>query len=89
LNHSNRNQEAVAQRLNQVVGGPAKPWGVVLMALVVIFVLSGCGADGADGKASIAYTWLYGPIVFDTNDPAFQGQEYIYNGEFKETRSGS
>lgn len=59
-----------------------------LLGIALLGTLTGCGGDGQDGKGYIAYTWLYGPISFYTEDPAFETQSYIYNGEFRESRPG-
>jgi hypothetical protein len=60
-----------------------------LLGMLLTAGLTGCGADGEDGKGYIAYTWAVGPISFYTEDPAFAGQSTIYNGEFRESRPGT
>ncbi len=63
--------------------------GIIILAVVVITAAAmGCGQPGADGDAYIAYSWAVGPITIATNDPAFAGQSYIYNGEFRQTSPG-
>ncbi|MFW5695051.1 MAG: hypothetical protein ACOCYB_07775 [Alkalispirochaeta sp.] len=47
-----------------------------------VLLLAGCGADGSDGDSFIAYSWVSGPITFYTEDPAFEGQEAIYNESY-------
>ena len=59
-----------------------------LLGILLTAGLTGCGGDGSDGKGYIAYSWLYGPITFNSNDPAFEEQTYIYNGDFQESRPG-
>ncbi|MFP4409734.1 MAG: hypothetical protein ACLFPW_14525 [Spirochaetaceae bacterium] len=60
-----------------------------LIGVALLGTVTGCGGDGSDGKAHIAYTWLYGPISFYTEDPAFETQTHIYNGEFRQSRAGT
>ncbi len=62
---------------------------ITLLALAVfVAAVTGCGRPGADGDAYIAYSWVVGPITIATNDPAFAGASYIYNGEFLRTSPG-
>ncbi|MFP4432680.1 MAG: hypothetical protein ACLFPV_15625 [Spirochaetaceae bacterium] len=61
---------------------------IILAALIIAAAVVGCGQPGADGDAYIAYSWAVGPITIDTNDPAFAGASYIYNGEFRQTSPG-
>ncbi len=53
-------------------------------ALIVggVLLLAGCGANGEDGDSFIAYSWVSGPITFYTEDPAFEGQDAIYNESY-------
>jgi hypothetical protein len=76
-------QKRIARR-----GGPLLTALTGILGILLTTTLVGCGGDGSDGKAYIAYTWLYGPISFYTEDPAFETETYIYNGEFRETRPG-
>lgn len=54
---------------------------IILAALTITAAVVGCGQPGADGDAYIAYSWAVEPITIATNDPAFAGASYIYNGE--------
>lgn len=47
------------------------------------------GEDGEDGQAFIAYSWAVGPIMFYTEDPAYEDREYISNGVYEETVPGT
>jgi hypothetical protein len=63
--------------------------GIIILAVAVVTAaVAGCGQPGADGDAYIAYSWAVGPITIATNDPAFAGASYIYNGEFRQTSPG-
>ncbi len=61
---------------------------VIIAVAFIAAALTGCGQPGADGDAYIAYSWAVGPITIATNDPAFAGASYIYNGEFRRTSPG-
>jgi hypothetical protein len=65
----------------------------ILLLLLTAGVFVSCdsfmGEDGKDGQAFIAYSWAVGPIMFYTEDPAFEDREYISNGVYEETEPGT
>lgn len=60
----------------------------IIAVVVTVAAVVGCGQPGADGDAYIAYSWAVGPITIASNDPAFAGASYVYNGEFLKTSPG-
>lgn len=67
--------------------------GKVFLAIAIVTMFSSCdlfmGQDGQDGEAYIAYSWVVGPILFRTNDPAFGDDEYIVNGQYRTVVPGT
>lgn len=54
--------------------------GPIVLGLVVMFALMGCGADGEDGDAYGCLSWLYQPTYAYFEDPSVPST--VYNGVY-------
>ncbi len=60
----------------------------LMMLLVMgLFILIGCGKDGDDGKSYIAIDWVFTPLSYADSNSATPGT--VYAGTFYRTKKGT
>lgn len=60
---------------------------LTVMFSFFVFLLTGCGDDGADGKAFLSINWLFDPLYFTDNNPSTPSQGV--NGQYYQTSPGT